>query len=85
MLRATNIAAQDCQLIFENNQVFFPHKVTAPLIKQVLGFGVEKHDDLVDALTIVLNYIHLKVTYGMLATFYPYDDEHTIYTIRHAD
>ena len=72
-------------MLFESDQVFFPQKVTAPIIQQVLGFGVEKHDDLVDALTIALNYIHLKVTYGMLATFYPYDDEHTIYTIRHTD
>jgi predicted phage terminase large subunit-like protein len=34
----------------KNGTVKFPRKGCEELIKQLLGFGVEKHDDLVDAL-----------------------------------
>ncbi|MCH7492956.1 phage terminase large subunit [Patescibacteria group bacterium] len=38
----------------ENGQVFFPHRGTETLISQLLGFGAERHDDLVDAFTIIV-------------------------------
>jgi hypothetical protein len=34
----------------KNGAVKFPRKGCEELINQLLGFGVEKHDDLVDAL-----------------------------------
>lgn len=43
---------------FETGKIFFPKTVTAEvLINQLLGFGVEKHDDLVDSLTLVLHQV----------------------------
>ncbi len=38
----------------ENGQVFFPRHGAEILISQLLGFGAERHDDLVDAFTIVI-------------------------------
>jgi len=35
--------------------VFFPKDASKDLIQQLVYFGVEKHDDLVDAFTIVLH------------------------------
>jgi predicted phage terminase large subunit-like protein len=73
-------------MLFERGKVFFPKDRNAKeIVSQLLGFGVEKHDDLVDATTLALNYIQTKVEYGMLACFYPYDEENTIYTIRYKD
>lgn len=40
--------------LFENGKVFFPERNADLLVKQVLGLGSEKHDDLVDALTMCL-------------------------------
>lgn len=34
--------------------ILFPHKGAEELIMQLVGFGVEKHDDLVDALTMAV-------------------------------
>ena len=41
----------------KSGQVLFPKKGCEKLIEQIMGFGVEKHDDLVDALTIAINQI----------------------------
>ncbi len=38
----------------EKGQVFFPRHGAETLISQLLGFGAEKHDDLVDAFTIIV-------------------------------
>lgn len=38
----------------ENGQVFFPRQGAENLISQLLGFHSEKHDDLVDAFTLLL-------------------------------
>ncbi len=38
----------------EKGQVFFPRYGAETLISQLLGFGAEKHDDLVDAFTIIV-------------------------------
>lgn len=37
----------------KDGRIRFPKQGTEELIQQILGFGVEKHDDLVDAFTIV--------------------------------
>jgi phage terminase large subunit-like protein len=51
-------------MLFEQGRVFFPKDgSTKSIINQLLHFGVEKHDDLVDALTLTLNYIHTKAEY----------------------
>jgi predicted phage terminase large subunit-like protein len=41
----------------KTGHVLFPRKGCEQLIQQIMGFGVEKHDDLVDALTIAVNEI----------------------------
>ncbi len=41
----------------ENGMVFFPMKGAETLISQLFGFGVEKHDDLVDAFSILIGEI----------------------------
>ncbi|MEX2515188.1 MAG: hypothetical protein WD335_03595 [Candidatus Paceibacterota bacterium] len=44
--------------IFQNGQILFPKtEISDRLVNQLLGFGVEKHDDLVDALTLVVHQI----------------------------
>jgi len=42
--------------LFESRQIFFPKQGAEILVRQILGLGKEKHDDLVDALTIALLY-----------------------------
>jgi predicted phage terminase large subunit-like protein len=43
--------------LFETGKICFPRTKSAEaLVAQLLGFGVEKHDDLVDALTMLCNY-----------------------------
>lgn len=39
----------------ENSLVLFPRHGAEDLISQLLGFGVERHDDLMDAFTIAMN------------------------------
>ncbi len=43
--------------LIQQGKVFFPKDTCRPLTQQLLGFGKERHDDLVDALTIVLHYV----------------------------
>ena len=43
------------RLTIRSGRVFFPREGCEALIKQLVYFGVEKHDDLVDAFTIVLH------------------------------
>jgi len=40
--------------LFESGKIRFPEKGCEQLIQQILGFGVEKHDDLVDALIVLV-------------------------------
>ncbi len=40
--------------LIELGTILFPEKGAEPLIEQILGFGTEKHDDLVDAFTILI-------------------------------
>lgn len=41
----------------KTGHVLFPRKGCEQLIQQIMGFGVEKHDDLMDAFTIAVNEI----------------------------
>lgn len=41
--------------LIEKGTVLFPEKGAEDLIRQLLGFGIERHDDLVDAFTIVVH------------------------------
>lgn len=48
--------------LFEMGMVYFPKtRAIQPIIQQIVGFGVEKHDDLADAVSMALNYIQTKV------------------------
>lgn len=44
-------------MLFSQAKIFFPNKGAEQLIQQLLYLGVEKHDDLCDAMTLGLNYI----------------------------
>ena len=51
--------------LFEQGKVFLPDMPKAKVIsQQIVGFGVERYDDLVDAVSMGLNYIHTKVQWG---------------------
>ncbi len=40
--------------LIQEGKILFPKKGAENLIRQLTGFGIEKHDDLADALTIIL-------------------------------
>lgn len=62
--------------LFEQEKVFFPkNKAVAPMIQQLVGFGVEKHDDLADAVSMGLNYIQSKVRWEYLCGFIMEDSD----------
>lgn len=44
----------------KNGQILFPKEGAEELINQVIDFGIEKHDDLVDALTLAVTKINEK-------------------------
>jgi len=75
-------------MLFEHGRVYFPkNKDMKVCIQQILGFGVEKHDDLVDATTLVLNYVHSKVEYGIIFAMISRhgDDNDIFYGITYKD
>jgi predicted phage terminase large subunit-like protein len=43
--------------LVQNGTILFPKKGTELLISQMIGFGVEKHDDLADAFSLLINKI----------------------------
>jgi len=56
--------------LFEMGMVYFPkERAIAPIIQQIVGFGVEKHDDLADAVSMALNYIQTKVKWEVVFGF----------------
>jgi predicted phage terminase large subunit-like protein len=56
--------------LFEQGMVYFPNdRVIAPIIQQLVGFGVEKHDDLADSVSMGLNYIQTNVKWEVLWGF----------------
>lgn len=46
--------------LIQSGKVIFPKHGAEQLITQLIGFGVEKHDDLVDAFTMLLHQIKLR-------------------------
>jgi len=65
--------------LFQEGHVFFPKKEAELLIRQLTGFGSEKHDDLVDALIISLEYA-LKHKFGLGGATINRDGSITIFT-----
>lgn len=56
--------------LFEQGMVFFPKdRRVAPIIQQLVGFGVEKYDDLADAISMGLNYIQRHVVWEVVFGF----------------
>ena len=54
--------------MIRHGRVFFPREGAEDLIQQLVYFGVEKHDDLVDAFTMVLH-VSLEVKYYDIQIF----------------
>lgn len=56
--------------LFEQGVVYFPKdRTVAPIIQQLVGFGVEKHDDIADAISMGLNYIQTNVVWEVTFGF----------------
>lgn len=56
--------------LFEQRMVYFPKdRSVAPMVQQLVGFGVEKHDDLADAISMALNYVQAKVKWQITFAF----------------
>ena len=45
-----------CQPLFASMSVFFPSRGSEYMVQELLGFGQENHDDVVDSISIALNY-----------------------------
>lgn len=76
--------------LFEQGMVHFPRdRAIAPIIQQLVGFGVEKHDDLADAVSMGLNYIQTNVKWEVVFGFGfiggENDEVHHFYGIRYLD
>ncbi|MGH7157243.1 MAG: hypothetical protein ACREGG_04000 [Candidatus Saccharimonadales bacterium] len=77
--------------LFELGMVYFPKdRSIEPMVQQLVGFGVEKYDDLADAISMGLNYIQTKVkwevTFGFAFIGGPGEDVHeTFYGIVYKD
>ncbi|CAN5713763.1 phage terminase large subunit [soil metagenome] len=76
--------------LFEQGMVYFPKdRAIAPIIQQLVGFGVEKHDDLADSVSMGLNYIQTNVKWEVVFGFGFLggdDDEiHHFYGIKYSD
>ncbi len=58
-------------MLFEQGKVFFPADGSCkPIITELLGFETEKHDDLCDAVSLALNYIHTRVQRTILMSIW---------------
>lgn len=76
--------------LFEQGMVYFPKdRAIAPIIQQLVGFGVEKHDDLADSVSMGLNYIQTnvkwKVVFGFGFLGGDDDEIHHFYGIKYSD
>ena len=64
--------------LFEQGKVLFPDdRSIAPIVQQLVGFGVEKHDDLADAMSMGLNYLQAHLVYEVYVSFYGSFDRDT--------
>lgn len=69
-------------MLFEQGKVFFPADGSCKeIVTQLLGFGIEKHDDLCDAVSLALNYIHTKVKWVLLFAMLGGSPCNDVYTI----
>jgi len=74
--------------LFQQGVVFFPKdRKAAEIIQQLVGFGVEKHDDLADAVSMALNYIQANVLWTVIMGWGFWGDSEIteIYGIRYRD
>lgn len=73
-------------MLFEQGRVYFPANHSCdPIAQQLIGFGVEKHDDLVDALSMGLNYVNTKVVRRVSMAWVSRQGTTTWYTIDYLD
>lgn len=49
--------------------LFYNDRKSAEIIQQIIGFGVEKYDDLTDAVSMGLNYIQSNVQWAVLSEY----------------
>lgn len=74
--------------LFEQSKVLFSKdRGSTEIIQQLVGFGVEKHDDLADAISMGLNYIQANVTWSVVFGFgfWGSSDVEEYYGIRYKD
>ena len=76
--------------LFQMGKVLFHNdRKSAEIIQQIVGFGVEKHDDLVDALSMGLNYIQSNVRWEVVScggiTIGDYRNVWEVWGIRYLD
>jgi len=78
---------ETASMLFEQSKVFFPSGDSCkPIITQLLGFGIEKHDDLCDASTLALNYISMRVRRTILmAVLGGNRHDNVVYTMDYGD
>ncbi len=76
--------------LFQMGKVYFPKdRRIAPMVQQLVGFGVEKYDDLADALSMGLNYIQSnvrwEVSFGWAMHTAHGWEHHEYYAIKYLD
>jgi predicted phage terminase large subunit-like protein len=76
--------------LFQMGKVLFHNdRKSAEIIQQIVGFGVEKHDDLVDAVSMGLNYIQSNVRWEVVScggiTIGDYRNVWEVWGIRYLD
>jgi|GEM_PF-2323978 len=76
--------------VFQMGRVYFHNdRKSAELVQQLVGFGVEKHDDLVDAISMALNYIQRNVRWEIVSSggvvIGDYESSWEIWGIRYLD
>lgn len=65
--------------LFERGQILFPERGCEKLIQQILNFGLERHDDLVDALTMLISHaMQVKESSNFLLGFWGLDGSSTM-------
>lgn len=67
--------------LIKNGTILFPDKGCEELIEQLVGFGVEKHDDLADAFSLLIHKtVEMHKSEGTIIMFFLYGDhDSTIY------